>query len=134
MVESLVRCGAFDFTGERRARLWEGLGPALEHGQRTHRDRELGQGSLFGDGDALPEPRLPEVAEWEGTELLAGEKEMLGFYVTGHPLVEHEPVLRRFASLTLDQLEEAGAAAARGDVWCGGLLGGLRTQRRAAAT
>ncbi len=128
VIESLVRCGAFDFTGARRAQLWEALAPALERGQRELRDREQGQGSLFGDAGEVQEPPLPDVPEWGRGELLAGEKEMLGFYVTGHPLLDHERVLQRFSTLTLDQLETLGGAT-RGDVWIGGLLTGLRTQK-----
>jgi DNA polymerase-3 subunit alpha len=128
VIESLIRCGAFDFTGARRAQLWEALGAALEGGQRALRDRELGQGSLFGEADAgaVREPPLPDVPEWAQTELLAGEKEMLGFYVTGHPLLNYERVLERFASFPLEQLSQQ---AGRADVWLGGLLTGVRTQK-----
>jgi DNA polymerase-3 subunit alpha len=126
VIESLIRCGAFDFCGARRAQLMAALDAALERGQRTLRDRELGQGSLFGEGPAA-EPRLPAVAEWPRSELLAGEKEMLGFYVTGHPLLDHERVLRCFASFPLDRIPDIGGQ--RPEVWLGGLLSGLRTQK-----
>jgi DNA polymerase-3 subunit alpha len=126
VIESLIRAGAFDFCGARRAQLMAALDGALERGQRRMRDRELGQQSLFGEASARAEPALPRVPEWPRSELLAGEKEMLGFYVTGHPLLDHESVLRRFASFPLDALPAAGAGR---EVWLGGLVNALRTQK-----
>ncbi|MCE2392598.1 MAG: DNA polymerase III subunit alpha [Proteobacteria bacterium] len=125
VAESLIRCGAFDFTRERRASLWEGLGAALERGQREQRDRELGQGSLFGEKGGGSEPALPEVEEWSQADRLSGEKDTLGFYLTGHPLLEHEETLRRFASFALDRLPPPSSAGR--EIWLGGLLTGLRT-------
>ena len=127
VIESLIRCGAFDFSGARRAQLMAGLDAALERGQRRLRDRELGQGSLFGEAAAGAELPLPQVPEWQRSELLAGEKEMLGFYVTGHPLLDHERVLQRFASFALDAIPDVGGM--RPEVWLGGLVSGLRTQK-----
>ena len=125
VIECLIRCGAFDFTKATRASLWEALAAALGRGQRRQRDREQGQGSLFGDAEPTLEPRLGEVEEWPRTQLLAGEKEMLGFYVTGHPLLEHEETLALFSSFRLDQLAESTQL----EVWLGGMLSGLRTQK-----
>jgi DNA polymerase-3 subunit alpha len=127
VIESLIRCGAFDFCGARRAQLMGVLDAALERGQRRQRDRELGQGSLFADASADAAPPLAQVPEWPRSELLAGEKEMLGFYVTGHPLLEHEAVLRRFASFALDAIPASSQQPP--EVWLGGLIGGLRTQK-----
>jgi DNA polymerase-3 subunit alpha len=124
VVESLIRCGAFDFTKATRASLWQGLTPALERAQRDLRDRELGQVSLFGAELHTAEPALSEVAEWSAPELLAGEKEMLGFYVTGHPLREHARPLDLFTSFRLDRIPDDPGR--RREVWIGGLLGGLR--------
>jgi DNA polymerase-3 subunit alpha len=105
VVESLVRCGAFDCFKATRASLWQALPAALERGQSAQRDRASGQGSLFADVGAT-EPTLPEVPEWPASERLSGEKEILGFYVTGHPLQEHRDELERFASVTSDALAE----------------------------
>ncbi len=103
VVESLVRCGAFDCFKATRASLWQALPAALERGQSVQRDRASGQRSLFGGVGAL-EPTLPEVPEWLPSERLAAEKEILGFYVTGHPLQAHRDALERFASATTDEL------------------------------
>jgi DNA polymerase-3 subunit alpha len=128
VIESLIRAGAFDFAGPSRAALWKGLGAALERAQRAARDRELGQGSLFGEAGPAAEPVLPDDPEWSHAERLAGEKEMLGFYVSGHPLLEHADLLRRFATLRLDALG-AEAQSPRREVWVGGLVGGLRSTK-----
>jgi DNA polymerase-3 subunit alpha len=126
VVESLIKAGAFDFTKATRSALFSGVAAALERAAREQRDRELGQASLFGVAAPSPEPRLGELAEWPSAELLAGEKEMLGFYVTGHPLREHSRPLELFTSFRLDQIPEDPGR--RREIWVGGLLGGLRVQ------
>jgi DNA polymerase-3 subunit alpha len=74
---------------------------AMEGGQRASRDRASGQGGLFGDLLAAEEHHaasLPDVPEWTGKEKLAGEKEMLGFWVTGHPLDRYADKVSELAS------------------------------------
>ncbi len=126
VLESLIKCGAFDFTKATRASLWAALPIALERAQRLQRDREAGQVSLFGVDEPSADPALPELKEWESAELLGYEKEMLGFYVTGHPLREHARPLELFTSFRLDRVPDDPAR--RREVWIGGLLGGLRVQ------
>ena len=89
-VESLVRCGAFDWMGVERAELFESIEAALASAASTSRDRAAGQVSLF-DSLSAPMPKakkrsLKSVTPWSPEEKLAAEKELLGFYVTGHPL------------------------------------------------
>ncbi len=89
MMESAIKAGAMDSLGGSRAQMTEALDAAIEAGQRACRDRETGQGGLFGDWGAEEGAEilgLPEIQEWEEAQRLSGEKEMLGFYVTGHPL------------------------------------------------
>ena len=87
VVESLVKCGSFDSLHANRAAVWAALDTALEAGAAAQRDREIGQTSLFGAGSArVPEPALPEAPPWTDRQRLEHEKEVLGFYVTGHPL------------------------------------------------
>ncbi len=94
VVESLIKCGAFDSLGVGRARLMAALDKTLEKAQREQRDRQEGQASIFGllgggqAGGPAPEAPLPEVPEWPQAEKLQYEKEALGFYISGHPLAE----------------------------------------------
>jgi DNA polymerase-3 subunit alpha len=127
VVESLVKCGAFDSLHASRAAVWAGLDAALEAGAARQRDREIGQVSLFrAEGAGAPGgPPLPEVAEWPERQRLAFEKEVLGFYVTGHPLAAVARELRRFTDTTA-----ATASGKQGrEVRVGGILTALRQTR-----
>ncbi len=102
-LESLVRCGAFDFTGMPRSRLFGGIDFALKRSQAEQSDRRAGQISLFdmlGDGDAKKngsaEDELPQAEPWPASQDLSAEKELLGFYVSGHPLAAFQQTLKRF--------------------------------------
>jgi DNA polymerase-3 subunit alpha len=89
MIESLIRAGAMDSLDGTRSQKFAAVEAAMEGGQRASRDRECGQGGLFGDLLEAEEHHaapLPNVPDWTGKEKLAGEREMLGFWVTGHPL------------------------------------------------
>jgi len=92
ILESLIRAGAFDFLGETRAGLFARLDGAIASAASAQRDRKAGQFSLFGVDEMVgaPEPDattvVASVPEWPKEELLAHERELLGFYVTGHPL------------------------------------------------
>ncbi len=126
MVESLVKCGAFDSLHPSRAAVWAGLDAALEAGAARQRDREIGQTSLFGaGGGATGDGSLPELAEWPERQRLEFEKEVLGFYVTGHPLAAVAAELRRFADTTATTLEGKEGREVR----VGGILTGLRQTR-----
>jgi DNA polymerase-3 subunit alpha len=113
VLESLVKCGAFDFTGRDRAELFATVDNALAMSASAHRDRESGQVSLFdvlAEHDEPPRPaKIVAVPPWSQSEKLAFEKELLGFYVTGHPLDEYRSVLEsgKFASIvSLGELED----------------------------
>ncbi len=126
VVESLVKCGSFDSLHANRAAVWAALDSALESGAATQRDREIGQTSLFGAGSAqVPEPALPETPPWTDRQRLEQEKEVLGFYVTGHPLTSVAAQLARFA----DTRSTATAGKEGRDVRVGGILTGLRETR-----
>ncbi len=110
-LESLIRCGAFDCLKLSRASLWAVLAPAIEAGQRAQRDRESGQRSLFGNATGPVEARVPELPEWPEPERLAGEKEMLGIYITGHPLRARRRELEQLASVSSDRISDAHQGA-----------------------
>jgi DNA polymerase-3 subunit alpha len=91
MLEALVKCGAFDFSGEDRAALFARLDQALAAASSLQKDRKAGQGGLFDDFDlgskkAPAKCGAPAVTPWTIDEVLTFEKELLGFYVSGHPL------------------------------------------------
>jgi DNA-directed DNA polymerase III PolC len=98
VIESLIKAGAFDGLGLPRAHLLTQCDVALEAGQRQQRDRAEGQGSFFdllAPAPATPragEPTGPVTAEWDDDQRLAYEKEVLGFYISGHPLARFEGV------------------------------------------
>jgi DNA polymerase-3 subunit alpha len=89
VLESLIKCGAYDSLEKNRRRLMEGYETVVEVAQRRNRDRASGQFSLFGTEDLASDPgvELPDVPEWDQEEILSHEKETLGFYITGHPLL-----------------------------------------------
>src|SRR5262249_36505038 len=99
VLESLIRAGAFDSVNKSRASLLAAIDSAIEGGQRIQRSRASGQADLFGAlGASMPiaEPPLPNVPDWSNHELLKGEKDTLGFYISGHPLFKHEEALKEF--------------------------------------
>jgi DNA polymerase-3 subunit alpha len=118
MLESAVKGGALDSLGGLRAQLLAGLDSAIETGQKTARDRAVGQGGLFAaipaEEDLNDGQSLPEVPEMDKLTLLANEKEMLGFYVTGHPLDEYEDKMAELAecdSVTIGEKEQGAETA-----------------------
>ena len=107
ILENLIRAGAFDFTGRDRAELFVGIDQALSSGASTHRDRRSGQVSLFGDFEMAAPKTNGESAPftpWSTAEKLGHEKDLLGFYVTGHPLDAHREIIERGAYLRLSDL------------------------------
>jgi DNA polymerase-3 subunit alpha len=94
MLESLVKCGAFDFIGRSRAELFACIEESLAAASASHRDRASGQVSLFEEMPA-PAPRSGSrfVTPWTPHETMSFEKELLGFYVTGHPLDAYAAVI-----------------------------------------
>jgi DNA polymerase-3 subunit alpha len=103
VLESLIKAGAFDGGGATRAALLAGLDQAMETGQRRQRDREEGQASLFDAPGAAPaavkaESPLASVPEWPTEQLLGYEKEVLGFYLSGHPLERYKDHARQLGT------------------------------------
>ncbi len=130
VLESLIRAGAFDSLGARRAQVFAAIDRAMERGQKLHRDRSSGQHGLFG---AVPEPppdalaaELPDIEEWPEHELLAGEYATLGFYVSGHPLARYTG---RLSELAVTDLSAMDSKKNGDDVWVAGLVVSLRLMR-----
>jgi DNA polymerase-3 subunit alpha len=107
MMESLIKAGALDSLGGNRAQMCEALDRALETGMRVSRDRERGQHGLFGGiGDPEPEQALVALPDWTVEQKLAGEKEVLGIYVSGHPLDRWSEKVADLATHFTDKLED----------------------------
>ena len=112
VLEALIKCGAFDSTGARRSQLMATLEEALDHGSRIQREKADAQMDLFADmegGVAAPVslPRMPDIEEWDSNELLALEKETLGFYITGHPLEKYRKILSAYTNYNSTTINEA---------------------------
>ena len=111
-LECLVKCGAFDWTGVERAQLCAEIDGALAAASSASRDRAVGQFSMFDDfaaaGSTSKTSKLggPRVAPWSSTEKLAFEKELLGFYVTGHPLDDYRSALEKSGITPIAKLSE----------------------------
>ena len=107
VVESLIAAGALDSLEGHRAQKMEALESAFKAGSKAQEDREKGQISLFDGGDSseLVVQDLPEVEEWSEREKLAKERDLLGFYISSHPLKPYARDLKNFAR-PLSEIEE----------------------------
>jgi DNA polymerase-3 subunit alpha len=112
-----------------RAQLTAIIDSAMETGARTQKDRESGQSGLFAtliEEQPAAEHPLPKVPDWTGKDKLAGEKETLGFYITGHPLDQYMDKVRELASHTSANLE---SLAKNTEVALCGILTGVQRKR-----
>ena len=111
VVEALIKCGAFDTLGGKRAQFYAAFEDSMEIGQRLQKEQESGQDSLFGSKEILSVGGngygdLPDIPEWDEKTLLSYEKEALGFYVSGHPLARYSDSIKRFATCETAGLSE----------------------------
>jgi DNA polymerase-3 subunit alpha len=142
VIESLIKAGALDSLGTR-ARLSEAIDRAMERAQKTQRDAEQGQSGLFGLFDDTPArgrdaDDLPMKPDWEESVRLAHEKEVLGFFVSGHPLDKYAEKLRNLTGVitTAEALERkpperrwGGQADMADEIQVAGIIHGLRVQK-----
>ncbi|MFH1655482.1 MAG: DNA polymerase III subunit alpha [Candidatus Omnitrophota bacterium] len=111
VVESLIKCGAFDFLGVYRAQLMAVLDRTIELGAKFQKEKTKGQLSLFEtskefNGFKRTQEEMPNIREWPEPQILSFEKETLGFYITGHPLTRYETQLNKFSTHAIDKLSE----------------------------
>jgi DNA polymerase-3 subunit alpha len=128
VLEALVKAGALDGLAAGRSTLMFALDSAVDAAQALRADRESGQASLFGgDEPARPPapPELPEMPPWTKADRLRFEKEVLGFYVSGHPLEEHAAVLPRLRTAQVADLPERHGS----EVTVAGIVTALRKTR-----
>jgi DNA polymerase-3 subunit alpha len=130
VLESLIQCGAFDFTGYTRAALMASADDALDYGQRVQKERNDPQMSLFGgsgqEADAINAPVISEIPEWDEKHLLELEKEAIGFYITGHPLDEYRDIMEKYANADALSVAE-DAVGDREIVRLGGIVKHIKT-------
>ena len=131
ILENLIKCGAMNSMAGNRAQLTAMLDSAMESGQRAWKDRASGQAGLFGivaDQPAHEEHPLPLLSDWTPQQKLANEKEVIGIYVTGHPLDSYSDKVAELSTHATETLEglERGAEVAI----CGILTGIQRKRNR----
>jgi DNA polymerase-3 subunit alpha len=112
VLESLIKCGALDSFKLPRAQMVAGLEKILEQSSKTQRERAKGQLSFFDLGSEQNgfterlDNNMPPIKEWPEPQVLAFEKEMLGFYISGHPLARYAGKLKRFTSTSIANLSQ----------------------------
>jgi len=111
VLEALICSGALDSTGAHRAQMLSALDGAIQEAALKQEERASGQGSLFGgasdEPEATPAPlraTLPNIGPWSDAERLAKEKEILGFYISGHPLEPFRTEVELFASHSVSKM------------------------------
>lgn len=108
-LESLIQAGAFDPFNKNRRKLLENMETILSYGSRVQEMENSNQSDLFGEGgdnaSAIDEPQLVEAEPWSNIERLNKERELIGFYLSGHPLDKYHEDVRIFCSHTLDPAE-----------------------------
>lgn len=107
-IESLIKCGAFDTIDGHRAQLLAALDTAIEAGQSAQRDKAVGQASLFDFSDSFSADirKLPNVPRASNSEVLAMEKDILGFYISGHPLLRCEQLIKEYTNASTSTFED----------------------------
>ncbi len=106
VIESLIKCGAFDSQGAKRSQLLAVLDKAVEAAGSRQRDAASGQIGLFGEEEMseVEDVALPNIEEMPKEQILALEKEITGFYITGHPLDKYRERMQQF--MTIESLTE----------------------------
>ena len=133
VLESLIKSGAMDSFG-RRAQLMQALDKAIERAQKSQRDAESGQHGLFGvfadESAAHANDVLPNVPDWDEQTRLAAEKEILGFFITGHPLEKYKDKLTDLNALSTEDIAAMKKSTAKDEnITTAGLITGLRVAK-----
>jgi DNA polymerase-3 subunit alpha len=128
VVESLIKAGAFDSVNPERALMYTNVDRAMDWGQKKQREREVGQGGLFGmmTGGSNGQDVLDPAEPWAEGLKLKHEKETLGFYITGHPLRKYAAEVKTYSNATTGTLSEKPSGF---DVAIGGIVSAVRHMR-----
>ncbi|MGH9504923.1 MAG: DNA polymerase III subunit alpha [Terriglobales bacterium] len=130
VLESLIKSGAMDVLG-RRAQLMAVLDRAIEGAQKTQRDAESGQHGLFGvfqqDEISASQNKLPDTPDWDEHARLANEKEILGFFISGHPLEKYRDKLEDLRALSTEEIGALGKSTGKDEnITTAGIITNLR--------
>jgi DNA polymerase-3 subunit alpha len=130
VMESLIKSGALDAFGNR-AQLMTVLDKAMERAQKSQRDAEMGQHGLFGvfqaeEPSAADSEKLPNVPEWDEHVRLANEKEVLGFFITGHPLEKYRDKLLDLNAITTEAICAMKNGTGRDELNAAGIIANVR--------
>jgi DNA polymerase III subunit alpha len=135
VLESLIKSGAMDSFG-RRGPLMQALDSAIEQGQKAQRDAESGQYGLtleiFAEADetAIDSDALPNVPDWDEHTRLAAEKEILGFFITGHPMEKYKEKLADLNALSTEEIAAMKKSTGKDEnITTAGLISGVRVAK-----
>jgi DNA polymerase-3 subunit alpha len=133
VLESLIKSGAMDCFG-RRAQLMQALDTAIEQAQKAQRDAESGQHGLFGvfaeETAQEANAALPNAPDWDEHTRLAAEKEILGFFITGHPMDKYKEKLADLHALSTEDIAAMKKSTAKDEnISIAGLISGLRVAK-----
>src|SRR5712691_11407977 len=130
VLESLIKSGAMDSLG-RRSQLMAVLDRAMERAQKSQRDAESGQHGLFGvfqqEESEANNDKLPNIPDWDEQARLAAEKEIVGFFITGHPLEKYKDKLQDLQALTVVEIGAMTRSTGKDEtIATAGIIGNLR--------
>jgi DNA polymerase III subunit alpha len=130
VLESLIKSGAMDSLG-RRAQLMAVLDKSMENAQKTQRDAESGQHGLFGvfgqEETHAGGQQLPDTPDWDEHQRLANEKDILGFFITGHPLEKYRDKLSDLHTLSTAEIGARKASTGKDEnILTAGIITGIR--------
>ncbi len=133
VLESLIKSGALDSLG-RRSQLMTVLDRAMDRAQKAQRDAESGQHGLFGvfqqEESEANNDKLPNIPDWDEQVRLAAEKEILGFFISGHPLEKYKDKLEDLQALRLDEIAVMTRSTGKDEtIATAGIIGNLRVQK-----
>jgi len=118
VIDSLVKCGAFDGLGPGRRAMFESLDSILDQASGFQKERIEGQFNLFatecspGEFGNLTDSPIPDCPEWDEMTRLGFEKDLMGFYLSGHPLLNYEELTKKFTNVTISKLPGLSSGAA----------------------
>src|ERR1700694_6117050 len=130
VLESLIKSGAMDGFG-RRAQLMQALDTAIEQAQKAQRDAESGQHGLFGvfadETAQQANDALPNTPDWDEHTRLAAEKEILGFFITGHPMEKYKEKLDELRAISTADIAATKHSTGKDESICtAGIITALR--------